>query len=354
MDVMVAAAESDVARELKVEFTGTASDYFRIWVVNTLLTIVTLGIYSAWAKVRSRRYLYGNTSIDGFGFDYVAEPRRILLGRLIALPLLLLYLYGDLITLGVSAAALVIFILAAPWLLVRSRRFNLRNTTFKNLRFNFRRFYGRAYVVILLYGFLTALSLGLAYPTWDYRRRQYIIENSAFGDQQFDFWASHGKFYRIAYSAVGIVFLGGVIAGLFGGGLVGVASDPGSSSPTLDNITAGITLTMIFMLYLTAWAYIRTHQDNHVYSHTGIAGNRFRMELEFGRLWWIYVSNIFAVIVSIGLLMPWAVIRLTRYKLSRFTLVAKDDLSEFKRRAADDPDAVGEEIADLFDLEFGF
>lgn len=41
-------------------FTGNGREYFRIWIVNTLLTILTLGIYSAWAKVRKKRYIYGN------------------------------------------------------------------------------------------------------------------------------------------------------------------------------------------------------------------------------------------------------------------------------------------------------
>jgi uncharacterized membrane protein YjgN (DUF898 family) len=39
------------------EFRGTGGEYFRIWIVNLLLTILTLGIYSAWAKVRQLRYL---------------------------------------------------------------------------------------------------------------------------------------------------------------------------------------------------------------------------------------------------------------------------------------------------------
>jgi len=37
-------------------FTGRGSEYFRIWVVNVLLTLVTFGVYSAWAKVRKARY----------------------------------------------------------------------------------------------------------------------------------------------------------------------------------------------------------------------------------------------------------------------------------------------------------
>ena len=33
------------------KFTGKASEYFGIWIVNLFLSLITLGIYSAWAKV---------------------------------------------------------------------------------------------------------------------------------------------------------------------------------------------------------------------------------------------------------------------------------------------------------------
>src|SRR5260370_28452580 len=67
------------------EFTGTAAEYFRIWIVNLFFTLATLGIYSAWAKVRKRRYFYGSTRLDGDSFDYFASPKAILNGRIIAL-----------------------------------------------------------------------------------------------------------------------------------------------------------------------------------------------------------------------------------------------------------------------------
>ena len=38
-------------------FHGNTREYFRIWIVNTLLTLLSFGVYSAWAKVRKRRYL---------------------------------------------------------------------------------------------------------------------------------------------------------------------------------------------------------------------------------------------------------------------------------------------------------
>ena len=66
------------------EFTGRAGEFFGIWFVNLSLSILTLGIYSAWAKVRTERYFYGNTRLAGAAFEYFASPIAILKGRLIA------------------------------------------------------------------------------------------------------------------------------------------------------------------------------------------------------------------------------------------------------------------------------
>src|SRR3981189_3861669 len=77
-----------------VEFTGSTGQYFRIWIVNLALTVLTLGLYSAWAKVRKRRYFYTHTRIDGESFEYRGRPIAILKGRLIAVALFLAYIVG--------------------------------------------------------------------------------------------------------------------------------------------------------------------------------------------------------------------------------------------------------------------
>src|SRR2546425_152280 len=84
-------------RLVQPEFTGTAAEYFRIWIVNLFFTLATLGIYSAWAKVRKRRYFYGSTRLDGDSFDYFASPKAILNGRIIAVAIFAIYaLAGEL------------------------------------------------------------------------------------------------------------------------------------------------------------------------------------------------------------------------------------------------------------------
>ena len=37
----------------RFEFRGSALEFFRIWLVNLLLTIATLGFFSPWAKIRT-------------------------------------------------------------------------------------------------------------------------------------------------------------------------------------------------------------------------------------------------------------------------------------------------------------
>ena len=60
--------------------------------MNIILTILTLGIYSAWAKVRHKKYIYGSARLNGAGFEYLADPAKILKGRMIVVVFLVITL----------------------------------------------------------------------------------------------------------------------------------------------------------------------------------------------------------------------------------------------------------------------
>ena len=72
-----------------IEFKGKALEYFGIWLANILLTVVTIGIFSAWAKVRRLKYFYNNTNILENSFAYHATGWQIFKGRLIAFVVIL-------------------------------------------------------------------------------------------------------------------------------------------------------------------------------------------------------------------------------------------------------------------------
>ena len=120
-----------------VRFLGTGSEYFRIWIVNLLLTIVTLGIYSAWAKVRRLKYMYRNTQIADSSFDYHGSPIAILKGRLVALVLLIAYNFSFQLSLIVGVVTLAFLAAIFPWLIRQSLRFRARYSSYRGIHFQF-------------------------------------------------------------------------------------------------------------------------------------------------------------------------------------------------------------------------
>jgi len=119
------------------EFTGKGTEFFRIWIVNTLLSILTLGIYSAWAKVRTNQYFYGNTKLDDASFQYLADPIKILKGRLIAITLFISYYLLANFYPVYGLYFLIIGLLIIPLLFVLSQSFRMKNTAYRNITFNF-------------------------------------------------------------------------------------------------------------------------------------------------------------------------------------------------------------------------
>ena len=136
---MTEAAEtpSRDVREHAFEFHGTGGEFFRIWIVNILLTLVTLGIYSAWAKVRTQSYFAASTRLDGASFAYLASPIAILKGRLLLLGFGLLYAVSSFISPALEGVLGIAVFLLIPWAIVRSMAFRAHNTAWRNIRFRF-------------------------------------------------------------------------------------------------------------------------------------------------------------------------------------------------------------------------
>ena len=79
-----------------------------------MLSVATLGTYSAWAKVRRLPYFDRNTQLTGAVFDFRGAPKAILRGRVLALVRLAAYRYafGWSLALGVGVVAFLILALA--------------------------------------------------------------------------------------------------------------------------------------------------------------------------------------------------------------------------------------------------
>src|SRR5690606_14667469 len=149
-------------------FTGSGGEYFRIWVVNLLLSIVTIGVYSAWAKVRRQRYFHRNTYLAGSAFDYHARPLPILVGRIIAIAGLVAFIVATELEPFVALALVLAYLLALPWVVHRALRFRHANTSWRGIRFGFLGTVGQAYRALMLpvLAWILVLALGVSVAIW--------------------------------------------------------------------------------------------------------------------------------------------------------------------------------------------
>jgi uncharacterized membrane protein YjgN (DUF898 family) len=329
------------------QFRGSAGEFFRIWIVNVALTLITLGIYSAWAKVRTRRYFYGNTFVAGTAFDYHASPWRILIGRLIALALFVGYNTSVGISPFLSIAWLVVFAAAVPWLIISSLRFNARNTSYRNVRFNFTGLYGGAFVAFILWMLAGLATIGILMPLAHRARSYYYINNHTFGGKRFATEFSGGSIYKIYLQALLLLVAILVIAGIIATILFATAGRSGRVLGSVVGAFAGIG-------WLGSIAYISAKAFNLAVGHTVLDGrHKLDATLSPWIMLWIGVSNLVLILASIGLLYPWARVRVARYIADHMNLLAASNLEEFTSEAFASQSAIGEEIAGFFDFDIG-
>jgi len=185
------------SRQLGFEFKGDGMEYFKIWIVNVLLTIITLGIYSAWAKVRSNRYFYSNLYLDDSSFRYLAEPMTILKGRLIAVAALIVYSVVTAIAPMIGIVLLIALFFAIPYFINQSIAFNNRMSAYKNIQFRFSATYGEAFMVMYVWPIVGVLTLGILYPMALLKMHQYVVKNSSYGTTKFEYTATYKDYGMI-------------------------------------------------------------------------------------------------------------------------------------------------------------
>ena len=338
------AAAPERRRTLTFAFTGTAREYFGIWIVNTLLRIVTLGIYSPWAKVRKRRYFYGNTLLDDAPFDYLADPLAILKGWFIAGLFFGLYALASRTSPVASFVLMLVFAGVFPWVVVRSRIFNLRNSSHRNIRFTFRPNYGEAYKVFLWWPLLVPFTLGILAPYVVYRQKRFLVENSAYGTTLFSFDAAPKQYFRVFLPLLLLVPL--ALAAMAGTAFL---LPKGGGSPV-----QAVLLPVVFMIiYMAAALYLPTALTNVSWSATSIGGHRFRCTLRVRDMAWIYISSALAILCTFGLLAPWAAVRLARYRLGKLTLSGVGRLDSVVAAGDEAMGATGEELVDMLGFDLG-
>ncbi|WP_420995522.1 YjgN family protein [Cupriavidus sp. 30B13] len=345
--VPAASGSGGQPRPLRFEFVGSGSEYFRIWIVNALLTIVTLGIYSAWAKVRTMQYFYRNTRLDAASFDYHGRASAILKGRAIVFGLAMVFQLTSHISPLLSLVLGLALALVFPLLLVRSLRFRMANSSYRGLRFAFTGGDAEAYKVFLLWPALTLLTLYALAPLAHQRFKQYQHNHTRFGTAPFAIDATAGGFYGVYLRAFGMMVAvmvvtavaGGALGNVFGGGRGGV-------------VMAFLVAAVGFYVALLAIGpFFMARLQNLVWNHTTLAPHAFRSEVKAGRLFFIFVTNMIATVLTLGLFMPFAKVRSMRYRIESMTMLAAAPLDAFVAGETQQVGALGDAAVDWYDID---
>lgn len=341
-----------------ITFTGQWQEYFKIWIVNVLLTLVTFGIYAAWAKVRKRRYFCANTAVFGHTFEYLADPMKILYGNLIIIGCFGVFMLAGVFSPLVQIPLLLAFAVAVPWFIVRALMFNARNTAWRGLRFNFTGTYGESAKVYLLWPLLIGITLGLIFPLIAKKQKEFLVNRSTYGTSPFSFSAETSAFYKIY--GVGLLFFLPIIIGYFAFiGMIGFNAAQGGIQPGQPLPPAAAGMFGLFMLVGLPLAfvgvfYIRARIFNYVWSNTSLAGNIWAASMRTRDLLLLQLVNSLVTLVTFGLMHPWVAVRMARYQLSCLEITPAGNIDTFVAAAQPPIGALGEAASDFFDFDFGF
>lgn len=369
---------------LALEFTGSGSEYFRIWIVNLLLVVLTFTLYLPFAKARRLRYFHGNTLVGGHALGFHGNGWRMLRGHLLMSAFALAYLGAGLVSPWSAAVAGLALVLLWPALWQASLRFRLANTSWRGLRLRFSGSLGGAYRATLP-GLLPAVPLAVFYPlfasvgegappvlAWagvaagvsllvlvavapwlGARMKRYQHGHYVLAGDTTTLDATAGDFYRL--SGRGGLWMVGLVLVTALAALLVFAGGQALEIPRAALLVASMLIAIGFyggMLALQPWAAARL--QNLVWSRTHAPRLRVQSQLSPQRMVLLAARNLVLTLLSLGLYRPFAVVAMAQLRLQAISLQSLGDPAQwFAPALRPVGDASGEAAADLLGVDVG-
>lgn len=371
-------------RVLEIRFTGSGSEYFRIWAVNLLLILLSCGLYLPFAKMRRTRYLYANTLIDGEALAFHGDAWKMFRGFVLLAVLMLAYTLAGEFSPAAALPAFLLLCAVWPALWRAALQFRLGNTSWRGLRLGFDGSLRDAYLAYLPVALPSALTVALAPDgqgpsqdpglnaefwfwlatlatglavTWStalikrYQHRGYRIASERSG-----VLLHTRSVYFIGFKTVMVGVLMLVIAvaiALVGGSLLALLHTGRIDAPGNGTYYSlawlGVTYLLGGSVVLT---YYASRLQNLVWGNTRSASLRFRSEL-FG-LMDLTLKNWLLIIATLGLYRPFAVIATLRLRLQSVSIeTGTDPATWVAPPSARHHDASGDVAGDLFGMDVG-
>ena len=195
---------------------------------------------------------------------------------------------------------------------------------------------------------LFPLTLGLIFPYIKWRQKKFLVEHHRFGRRDFDFSATASDFYIPYFIAIGMMI------GLW----IAIATMLPARSPAAIARGGGMTgfylmMAVTYAAYFVIFVYLASRVLNLTYNHTAMSGFAPALDRARTRPDAPVFFNTLGILLSLGMLIPWAMIRMARYRASRLVLLASDDLDTLEAEGQGEVSAVGAEIDHVFDMDIG-
>jgi len=226
--------------------------------------------------------------------------------------------------------------------------FRARYSSWRGLTFRFMPEYWGAYKYYLLMYLLFPLTLGLIFPYIKWRQKHFLVTHHRFGRRDFDFSAGANDFYIPYFIAIGML-IGFYIA--LATVFSAMVSNVGARGSGMGGFYA--MLVMSYTAYFVIFVYLASRVLNLTYNHAAMSGFALRSTVRARDLMRLYLFNTLGILLSVGMLIPWAMIRMARYRASRLVLLASDDPNTLEAEGQGDVSAVGAEIDHVFDMDIG-
>ena len=346
-----------------IEFKGKAMEYFGIWLANILLTVVTIGIFSAWAKVRRLKYFYNNTNILENSFAYHATGWQIFKGRIIAFVVIIILGIGSSYIPGFSFISFIIIFFLSPFIINSSLRFNARMISYRNIRFNWHGNYKNTLLYFVLGPVISFFSLGFLQPLFTKFYYTYYANNHSYGTSRFSADTTIKQYYKDSFKSgflpALIIFYSIVVYTIWD-----IANFIEWNFDYIDtifnNYSNGFEILffiMIPIIFITNFIY-RIFARNILLRATILSKSndneisaKFDSRLNPATYLWIIITNAIIVPITLGLMSPWAQIRFYKYLSYSTKIEIIGDLNIFLDIEKKNLSSLGEEYSEMEGIE---
>ncbi|MCF0071890.1 DUF898 domain-containing protein [Dyadobacter sp. CY261] len=307
----------------QLSFHGEGAKLFGIYIVNILLTFITLGIYYPWAKAALLKYMYEESEFEGSRFTFHGTGNEMFKGFIKAIGIFLgLYclLFLALLSssmvvkmLGVAVFYIGLLILI-PIAIHGALRYRTSRSSWRGIHFGYRGDRKEFLKMFIVGSLITIFTFG-TYGAWFIIEiRKYIFKHLRFGNITF------------SYEGEGAAFFWLNVKGYF-----------------LSIFTLGI---YAFWYAKDLFAY---YVDN-IRMYQGDTKLNFRSTATGGAYFQLVIVNLLIIVLSLGLATPWAIVRAMHFVFNNIHIDGPMDVNSITQTEADYTDATGEDLADMIDI----